>query len=687
MSTAYRLPEVLRGRFDFVRVLGTGGQSDICLVRQRRRPHAHRVIKLYHIGRRPNVDVLERLRNADRDYVVQLFDYGLVEPENRWFEELEYVPDGSLDTLIADGRPLTEAQAEDFFIHLAAALSYIHERQIVHRDLKPSNLLVRNRASLQVVLADFGTASNMGGRQQHWTGAERTPEYAAPEAAFGEVSFPADWWSTGMMLAELLAGRHPMAGPTGEMPSLGEIGQRLARTPPDEWASGVPGRWFDLCRGLMRGSPGHRWGPAQVEAWLDGESPPVDEETRGPLDYRPFAFAAAGQPLWSRRDIARALSTHWAAALAVIGRNELVDWVRDELADPVLFSELTNINNAEHPADLRLFLTILALDDESPPTYQGHILTREGLAALAGEARAAALYDEAAPAVRTLQALYDHRVIGLFVDRTGSAWHREVEAFWREETRSYRLAADIVPPPARAVLAQSAPAVAAIALEAAVDREGTLQRDLAEQARRFDRGDYRDCGWFSALQARRRGPAILAALTWLEPLARDVVAQAAAERRGEAARDSVRWASQMLILAVFGLAVFSLVWFGLGHLKEQRRLDGVVQQVAFAGDRNGQGPLNSATGDPPELRGMTPKLIVTVDYASADPFRDTLTIRHRQEKGLAFETCTEPLAKTDGRILCEFKPALGRHFFWVGVNGRERKHPYVLNVRNPARGN
>ena len=74
---------------------------------------------------------------------------------------------------------------------------YLQSKNIVYRDLKPENILIDEDGYLK--LTDFGFAKFIEGRTHTLCG---TPEYLA----HGK---PVDWWTTGILTYEMLAGIDP----------------------------------------------------------------------------------------------------------------------------------------------------------------------------------------------------------------------------------------------------------------------------------------------------------------------------------------------------------------------------------------------------------------------------------------------------------------------------------------------
>ncbi len=134
--------------------------------------------------------------------------HGLEEtPDGQLFIVMAYYEGKTLAQRIREG-PLPVGQAVDIAIQTARGLSEAHARNIVHRDIKPSNLILTSQNVLKIV--DFGLALVVSAQTATQTlGIAGTVAYMSPEQAFGKpVDQRSDIWSLGVVLAEMLTGRH-----------------------------------------------------------------------------------------------------------------------------------------------------------------------------------------------------------------------------------------------------------------------------------------------------------------------------------------------------------------------------------------------------------------------------------------------------------------------------------------------
>ena len=147
--------------------------------------------------------------------IARLNDAGITD-DGQPFLILEHVEGRTIDRYCDDER-LSPERRIALFLQVLGAVAHAHANLIVHRDLKPSNILVT--ADGTVKLLDFGVAKLVSADAsaddpRTATGVGwMTPEYAAPEQVRGgSITTRTDVYAAGVLLYELLAGRHP----TGE---------------------------------------------------------------------------------------------------------------------------------------------------------------------------------------------------------------------------------------------------------------------------------------------------------------------------------------------------------------------------------------------------------------------------------------------------------------------------------------
>jgi serine/threonine-protein kinase len=115
---------------------------------------------------------------------------------------------------------------------LANGLAAIHEHGIVHRDLKLENILVKESAAQEpkCMIVDFGVARSkerLPGLQTTGRGVRfGTLDYMAPEVLNAHpASFASDVYAFGLLIGELMIGRHPCPN-SGTRAALGALGEQ-----------------------------------------------------------------------------------------------------------------------------------------------------------------------------------------------------------------------------------------------------------------------------------------------------------------------------------------------------------------------------------------------------------------------------------------------------------------------------
>jgi len=232
---------LLAERYRLVQHLATGGVGNLYVVEDERaqgrvKPcHVAKVLRCEHLDNntlraRFAREVEATSRVHDR-HVRALFHHGyLPRCQAPLTESTVTVPYFVAELLsgfdLADTLRLARCLAPKRVVHVAVqvacGLAAAHAAGVVHRDLKPENIFLTYASDglPRVKLLDFGFSwidddpiDVVSGRLTVSRTAVGTPEYIAPEQAFGDIGRPpADIYSLGIVLFEMLTGSVPFEG-------------------------------------------------------------------------------------------------------------------------------------------------------------------------------------------------------------------------------------------------------------------------------------------------------------------------------------------------------------------------------------------------------------------------------------------------------------------------------------------
>jgi serine/threonine protein kinase len=213
------------GAYTLERPLGEGGMSAVWLGRRSDGRYEGQVaVKFLNLAllTRGGAERFARegsmLARLTHPNIARLFDAGLAASTaaaGQPYLVLEYIEGVPIDRY-CDSNALSVEQRLRLFLDVLAAVAHAHTNLILHRDLKPSNILVT--AQGQVKLLDFGIGKLLAEQNTAASSTELTqlagraftPDYAAPEQIQGgDVTTATDVYALGVLLYELLAGRHP----------------------------------------------------------------------------------------------------------------------------------------------------------------------------------------------------------------------------------------------------------------------------------------------------------------------------------------------------------------------------------------------------------------------------------------------------------------------------------------------
>ncbi|KAJ7521821.1 hypothetical protein O6H91_19G069400 [Diphasiastrum complanatum] len=177
---------------------------------------------------------IQVLRRLDHPNVVKLDGLVTSRMSCSLYLVFEYMEHDLAGLAACPGIMFTEAQVKCYLQQLLRGLDHCHTRGVLHRDIKGSNLLLDNSGNLKI--ADFGLATFFHPDQkQALTSRVVTLWYRPPELLLGATDYAVgvDLWSTGCILAELLAGKPIMPGRT-EVEQLHKI-FKLCGSPSEEY--------------------------------------------------------------------------------------------------------------------------------------------------------------------------------------------------------------------------------------------------------------------------------------------------------------------------------------------------------------------------------------------------------------------------------------------------------------------
>jgi non-specific serine/threonine protein kinase/serine/threonine-protein kinase len=211
------------GAYRVLRSLGRGGMGEVFLAERADGEFEGRVaLKVVRPG--GGEDVLHRFRaerqtlaNLEHPNIARLLDAGSTD-EGRPYLVMEHV-DGVRIDRYCDERGLGIDERLAIFLDVCEAVQHAHRNLVVHRDLKPDNILVS--AEGEVKLLDFGIAKLLPGAASEEMAVETVTgqaamslHYASPEQLVGEpVTTATDVHALGILLYQLLTGRHPFVEP------------------------------------------------------------------------------------------------------------------------------------------------------------------------------------------------------------------------------------------------------------------------------------------------------------------------------------------------------------------------------------------------------------------------------------------------------------------------------------------
>jgi len=265
-------PGTRLGPYEILAAAGSGGMGEVYRARDTRldRIVAVKVLLeavLQDPGRRQRLEREARaVSSLSHPNICTLHDVGHQDGVD--YLVMEFLEGETLDDRLAKG-PLPPEQALRHAVEIASALDAAHRRGIVHRDLKPGNIMVDR--SGHPILMDFGLAFHQG--TDRLTGAGSvlgTLAYLSPEQARGRTTdHRSDLYGVGLILFEMLTGKHPPGDESSVPLALREAAERCPG--PSRLVSDVPAALDAIVLRCLEREPERRFpSAADLETALGG---------------------------------------------------------------------------------------------------------------------------------------------------------------------------------------------------------------------------------------------------------------------------------------------------------------------------------------------------------------------------------------------------------------------------------
>lgn len=354
-----------------------GNEADIYLINYKDKKA---ILKLYRLGREPKEDMLKRVQDLSIEFpehIIKIFEFGYDEKFKRWFEIQEYAEHGTFKDYSA--KYDAKKNLRRIINELASSLKILNDHNLLHLDLKPSNILIRLVQPLDLILTDFGFASFLDNDfSKKMTNVKGTPLYQSPEAFTGVVGKESDYWSLGIMILEILTGKHPFSGINSNVINFTLSTKGVAI--PEE----IPAEYVLLLKGLLTRDPKKRWGYEQITRWKNGEKDiPLfyfyTEYKEG--EYKK-AYKFAGKEHYSLEELVTSFNESpesWKDAISHVQRGYITKWLEnnEDYDNSVKIEKIRDESRMDD--NLSLLRIIYSFNKELPFILLGKAITLHNL--------------------------------------------------------------------------------------------------------------------------------------------------------------------------------------------------------------------------------------------------------------------------------------------------------------------
>ncbi|XP_062970569.1 serine/threonine-protein kinase Nek4 [Cynocephalus volans] len=197
----------------FLRVVGRGSYGEVTLVKHRQDGRQYVIKKL---NLRNTTSRERRAAEQEAQLLSQLKHPNIVTYKESWeggdgllYIVMGFCEGGDLYRKLKEqkGQLLPESQVVEWFVQIAMALQYLHEKHILHRDLKTQNVFLTRTNIIKV--GDLGIARVLENHCDMASTLVGTPYYMSPELFSNKpYNYKSDVWALGCCVYEMATLKH-----------------------------------------------------------------------------------------------------------------------------------------------------------------------------------------------------------------------------------------------------------------------------------------------------------------------------------------------------------------------------------------------------------------------------------------------------------------------------------------------
>ncbi|KAL5014733.1 hypothetical protein ScPMuIL_009003 [Solemya velum] len=199
-------------QFDFVRNIGKGSYGEVSLGRHKRdrKQYVLKKINLKKASKRERKSAEQEAKLLSKLKHPNIVSYkDSFEKDGYLYIAMQYCEGGDLYHHLKEQKnaPLEERKVVEWFVQIAMALQYMHERNILHRDLKTQNIFLTKSKIIKV--GDLGIARVLESSTDMATTLIGTPYYMSPELFSNKpYNHKSDVWALGCCVYEMTTLKH-----------------------------------------------------------------------------------------------------------------------------------------------------------------------------------------------------------------------------------------------------------------------------------------------------------------------------------------------------------------------------------------------------------------------------------------------------------------------------------------------